>query len=413
LATDDVKIAVVNATTGTSSGNRTIDAPTGFGTPKAIMLLMTRTTTFESSTAHANVSVGFADASNDVMIVPCAEDNQPTTDTWTGRHTSRCGWMTNIASHGTDFLVQVDSFGTDEVVLNFSAAPASDFKMCVVFFGGDDLQVKVGYSNTFTEDITTVGFEPTVVLLACTNREVTAASTDPATLGIGASDGSDQCGMHIVSASNKTAGDPRAMISGSYALLWDENDYCSVGSFDSNGFTITQSSGTKPDGAIYLALETGDHSVWVDAIESPTSHSTDWDVSSVGFKPQFLLLGMTALEALDDESLLGNGGTMAISVTDGTNEFCVNITEEDDEPDTNSRTVTADRLMYVMEDDGTSTLFEGDTAVFDSGGWTVAADDLDDCDGTTRYFMALAIEETEESASIIPQVMYHRRQMGA
>lgn len=154
---------VVRTTTGTQ--DYTVS---GIGTPKGIIVLLTKTINDGSLTNGLGYSIGLCDGTAQVAIGGRSQHNVADSNT------SRSFDFTNVinlpSSDGTTYNIQAafSTWITDGVRLNFTTVDGSAYYVTVIFIAGADAQCKVGNFNMTdhtgtpnqTLDVTGCGFDP-------------------------------------------------------------------------------------------------------------------------------------------------------------------------------------------------------------------------------------------------------------
>jgi hypothetical protein len=171
---------------------------TGVGfQPDFAMFLWTFTETADTSQSNAEIGLGFAVSSTKRgAIVADSQDGNSTMDTWQQQRTDSCILLLNPSSGAQDAVVDFNQFLADGFRLSKSDAPAASTP---IFY----LALKGGYydvgsfnstTSTGTQDITSVGFRPRLVMLATQGRSASAARGGTAELAFGAATSSTDRG---------------------------------------------------------------------------------------------------------------------------------------------------------------------------------------------------------------------------
>jgi hypothetical protein len=257
----------------------------------------------------------------------------------------------------------------------------------------------LGNQNAAT-DVTDPSFQPDVVLLASIGMSVATDTGDShAMLSLGAAvdDGSDtqaccawssqwSVGTSIVCGALY---DNRAA-----AQVFSDSETwtAEVGSFDSNGFSITPRGGNANDDVIYLALAfNGAIGIDLTTLDTPTSTGDD-TVTGVGFTPQAIILGLSQLTSTNSLSTAGNGASIGISVGDADAQYCNSIQDEDGQGTSDTQSLSDNQVINFPDDDGTQAHVAAFTE-FNNEGW---AWNFTATEGTAVKFWALSFEVYSE-----------------
>jgi hypothetical protein len=170
-----------------SSGTQDITS-VGFQ-PDFTMFLWTFTEATDTNTNHAEIGLGFAASSSKRgAIVTNSEDGRSTIDTWQQQRTDSCILLLDPTSGAQDAIVDFSGSLANGFRLSKSDAPAA---ATPIFY----LALKGGYydvgsfnspTSTGTQDVTGVGFQPKLVMLATQGRSATTAIGTTSELALGA-----------------------------------------------------------------------------------------------------------------------------------------------------------------------------------------------------------------------------------
>lgn len=192
-------------------------------------------------------------------------------------------------------------------------AGTTAYRGIAILFAGDDLEAFVGTENTFPNgdrDITSPGFTPDIVVMHSPKGYEDSSSTAGVefSVGVGTRDG-DQCCWSLGEASNNASGgNPKVNVSTDriariITTAGAIGANVSVGSFDSDGFTMTGSVSSTNDLG-WLALKFGGNDFAVVPFDTPTSTGVDAAVSGLGFTPAFAFGALTSRESTDESSTI-------------------------------------------------------------------------------------------------------------
>ena len=139
----DVKVAVVSALHDASGGATTDYTKSGFGTPKACIVIQSNDATDNTSVeGESKLSIGFSDFTDDFCIAHHDEDASAKVDCDAIKSAIRC--YIRLNSVGAVELGGVASTITDGVRLTNNIGGSGEDKfVTVILFGGADLKVSV------------------------------------------------------------------------------------------------------------------------------------------------------------------------------------------------------------------------------------------------------------------------------
>ena len=398
----DVTIEVGRFSTPTSTGN--VDFTTadlGGKTPVAIMVIKNRAITDGTPLITATGGIGFCTgASNEFGMSFNAKDGLTTTIA--KRRIDNAQVISFLDFDGVlDIEATFVSFISDGVRLNFSNINATARLFTIIFFAGADVSahaniVTVSATVDTATDITDPAFEPDLVLFACTGQDSDLQTTGQAIISFGAAHNGasiDQKGilysnrdvvttteLNLFAASNRCAGQ---VFNGS--LSWAAE----ISDFDANGFSITpRTAGSGSDRVIYLALKFTGVSSWVGSFDSPAATGDDAQTGP-SFKPQAVILGMSAAQAEDAVEADADAGPFGISCFTPDAEFSNSWAGEDAVTTSNEQSLS-DNQAVNLDDDAGSAMFDATFSTMDADGWTL---NFSVADGTARKWFGIAIQE--------------------
>jgi len=191
-------VSLTNAKAGSfgltaTSGTQDV---TGVGfQPDFAMFLWTFTETTDTNTPHAEIGLGFATSSTKRgALVADSEDGRSTTDTWQQQRNDSCILLLGPASGAQDAVVDFNQFLSDGFRLSKSDAPAASTPIFYLALKGGYYDVGSFNSPTSTgnQDITSVGFQPKLVMLATQGRSASTAIGTTSELAFGAATSSTE-----------------------------------------------------------------------------------------------------------------------------------------------------------------------------------------------------------------------------
>lgn len=406
----NLKYAVVVKGIGDATLDTTEDfTKSGFGTPKAAIVFISRNTAHDTPTQHAAASIGFWNQADDAQTCTSCfgEYGADPGDTTTLGYNNKVAAIDDINS-ALQFSATCDDI-TDGVRLTFSTTPSANYKATVVLLAGSDLQTKVGMTNlgTGTSPIElSCGFQPNIVLTTVANSSDGTHATNYAYFEFGAARDTGAGTEHALMWQWQDAASTMKNNIVTY------NDRCgahsagwslTISGWDSNGCDVTPSSSTSSWNMGWLALDTGDAGTWLSAFSPPTTASSDWTFSSVGFKPGLVLGGLalnTALNTVQTTSPAAD--TSGVFAFDGTYEGCHLIGDDDGASSCYAYTFSGAKMAYLssMTTTTETNYYDIGHPTFTSSGWSVSDAQVVTADSTTRYWWGLAIEEGDTGLSV-------------
>lgn len=413
--------AVVNGATATSA--TTADyTKTGFGTPKAAIVLCARADSYDTAVSNGALSIGFWDSTTQVCYSCFAEGSGGFGDTTDFGYNNKIIALDNVDS-ALLFTGTVENI-TDGIRITYAGSGTwAAYKVTVILLNGADLQAKAGALalGTGTSAIeVSCGFQPDFILGTQaasndgTHRSVYMYPTFGCAKDAGGGSTTHRCISmfqdQLTAMTNYTVvrTDCLTQKDAYGGRVW----YLTASGWDSNGLDVTPSASTSSSYLFYLALDVGSANTWLGTVNPPTTASGAWDSPNTGFTPQLVILGQTLCDAVDSgDTASPMADTFGICAFDGTTEGSIAITEDDGYSDAAAKSYASERLAYLY--DGTYTAptlyYDIGNATMDSTGWTVADDEVDTANATTRYWWGLALEQSsgttyQASASISGQM---------
>ena len=401
-----VTIAVTRVACNTTTGTQDItSADLGGLTPKAVWFIVTQATADGTATDHAVLGIGAATgASNRWSCGVFSEHGLATTDTGRRIVSDECVVKLNTGDANIDGEADFDSFISNGVRIDWTNAPASAHLLTVILFAGTDLSAQAGTftmpdSVDGTVDVNTVGFEPDVVLSATTGLSAFDASDDTWMIGHGVALNTSPVQQYAVGFWSQDAwasGYTSGHITDDYGVVsvdWDGTLTGwggEFGSFDADGFSVTQRLGAGANYVGFLALAFAS-AVGFSAgiIDSPTSTGNQ-SITDPGFTPQAVYVGLTQMQAINTAySGSDQAGAKGIAVFDDDDEYCNSIADENGSATSDTQSLSDDTAINFPQDDGLSG-FVASFVSFDANGWTW---NFSAVMGTATKWWYLAIEE--------------------
>jgi len=394
----------------------------GGDTPKAIILIacshdpandavMTGT---EAARGGPNFQVGFATSSSDETLNAININDNSSIQTATRRQVARLYWTGTTFSQ--DWDVQLTSFGSDVVNLNFDNAPISlgqSIRFTILAFGGSDCDVHLNQQNmgtgTSAIDVTAPGFEPDIVFAS--SALVTAlggSATGGAwmTFGIGLNDGADTQRSFA-----RGEGGTTLTVSRPAQAIYDNRIFglvnatvnpttngvgVVIGDYDSSGYSVTPDASMSNWYLTLLAIKAPGVAFHLDDYLTPTSTGIE-SYTGAAFTPEV--------------SFIVGGGATTINtpinwVEDAATSYMALIQNPTDPQEVgfyairNRNNVDPSQSANFSEDNGTAIML-GDTSfdqlevatfdAFTSGGFDL---DFSVVDSVSHIFFALNMAYT-------------------
>jgi hypothetical protein len=392
----DIKAVRATVTTTSSTTDWT---STGFGTPKAALWIFGSASSDGTAAAMNQIGMGVTDGTNQWESCLFDDDGDATTDCYRASESDEVlQWIRNNGNY--DGESNFNQWITDGVQTTDANNPGSNKFVHAILFGGSDItNVKVGNFNTSaslngTVDVD-VGFEPDLVIFFRCGT-VAGTKTTHAQFSVGAAHndtGNPQVchGFHSVDNVGTTDVDQyfRTNRIGSVPQPGNVRTYEVTdwypGPTPAAGFEVTTRDLATDTTFGYLALKfSGDVNVKIGNFTTPTSTGTD-AVTGVGFQPDTVFLfGSTAATA---DSVVA-GGTIGMSIFDGTDDYSYYGSSEDAVGTSNTQTLSDDQALHIPDNDGADEI-KATYSSMDSGGFTL---NYSDVLGTGRYVGYCALE---------------------
>lgn len=396
MADADVKFRTTRVALNTTTGTQDITL-SGFGTPKAAIVLLSSGSADDTVTAGANFSIGFTDgtAANDRASVIHSADNVLTSDT--GRNTSSANFGRIYNGTGSTLTVfDFDSWITDGIRINITFASGTNVFATFILIGGADVTNAYAGVKQLTGtsvSVTDPGFESDLVFSACNgNSNINLLSVHAIqSLGISHNDGTDaNRSVLYYDVSGQTTSTVGTYLStskccgqifnGAVNWLGDINTYTA------SGFTVTSTASPGNDYILYLALKfQNEPDIKLFHTDGPTTTGNK-AYTDPGFTSDFginILSGCTSVDTLQQTGQDGFG----VYAFDATNDYSNSISSQDGQSTTNTGSITSSGKIKDLNS-GTTILHEGTFTSFDATGWTF---NFTTAPGTARKWIGLAI----------------------
>lgn len=272
--------AYVGVATFSQAAKGLVDIPIDLGgrVPKAIILLSNAHQPANDAT-ETQGTVGAADFGIGFAVIGAAGNFRTVNDNNAGTQTNSRWYHTSLLITGTTFSqaweIYLTGFGSDRVRLNFLNAPITSGhtrRFTIIVFAGEDVEAHLNLQNlgtgTSAIDVTAPDFEPDLVFAATSARTASATNGTGGlvgSIGVAINDGSDtqRAFGWVESAGTLTVSRPGAITRDDHILsrLTGATPAPTVvynvliGSFDSQGYSVTPSASASSEIAGFLAIK--------------------------------------------------------------------------------------------------------------------------------------------------------------
>ncbi len=411
MATEDkIRIASFAITT---TGNRNLTI-SGFGTPTAAIMIMSRGS--NNTAGGGGLSIGFTDGTNSFAF-GCRERDG------TNKVESDSRIVLGVANRLSEMPGLSANANNQRNVNNFVGFITDGIEISVPEFTSpchvtiiliQCANAEVGsFDTSATQDVATTitmspAFPPQTVFILGSNDNSSWSVNWDSTLGIADFNGStiSQGALDWGSFNNSTEGDPVAHISDTRVKnnrLTGADIAIELTNFLSSSFdAVTRDAATASVDIAFLALEWNGANRTVAVFDSPTGTATiDKSFTWPGFKPQFVLQGLSAIQVVGTEELDADAGPAGIGGFDKDGgEECVAWATEDNAATINSES-THENEALILHDDVGAGLFAANFAngSMDANGYTLEFTTIPS--STTRKWLGFALGE-EGGAQVWP-----------
>ncbi|MDH7564517.1 MAG: hypothetical protein QHH24_06555 [Candidatus Bathyarchaeota archaeon] len=314
-----------------STGSGTQDV-TGLGfQPDFAMFLWTFTENVDSSTGDAEVGLGFAASSTKrAAMVAVSEDRRSTMDTWQQQRTNSCILLLSPSTGAQDAVVDFSQFLSDGFRLNKADAPSSNTPIFYLALKGGYYDVGSFNSATSvgTQDVTSVGFQPMLLMLATQGRTSSTSIGSTAELAFGAATSATERGSTwFEDPDDLSDSDNEMETSNSRIINWRDRTGSSAftlrgsadfTSFLSNGFRLNWNSVEATEKqVIYVAI--GGHAYELDL-------EVQWMNTNFNGTTEYLLIYANSSSSENLQVDVWHGGTwnnLLPSLSNGWNNVSV------------------------------------------------------------------------------------------
>jgi hypothetical protein len=384
----------------TTNGDQTIT----FGmtdTPKAVMFNWSYATADATATDGLVRGFGITDGSVDGALVSWDEHGAGTSVVGSNNDADIC---INLRDDSGAALASAvwKSFGAGECVITWTVTTGTAILIEAVAFAGDDLSASVeatGLTNLIdtAHDITTVGFEPDLVIAMTRGEGFGFVHNDRAsTIVQRAALHRGRNGRATSENYSKFYTDCGCLV-GAGAFASDANCKLEFSGFDGDGFTVTTRQNAPGSGVVLLTLAlrlTTASKVYTYDTPTSTGNATD---TGAGFKPQFVMYLGTLMEAVDTYYDNALAGSACISANNTSGQNCTAWSSEDAVATMNTQSLIDDQSVNLPLHDGATGL----TASFVEFASTGITLNWSAVQTNAKKWVALVIEEEAPPAGAI------------
>ena len=386
----DVKVRVVQAAANTGGGDQSF-TDSGFGTPKAALLFVSKGTTNGTAADHAILSVGATDGTNQIVVGARSAHGVSTSDADRRGATDEVIMMLDNTATTVECEANFKQWVTDGIQITWGSNPDSAYLVTVVLIGGSDVTAKVGTLTASGDGVgndINISDTPNVLFYLGNGTALndTTGTSAPFNYGF-ASDVIANRAASMVTSNGETG------TTQTEAIMYDTrsslNQTSSNGALN-RGFETTNFYTNPPDSidgievtlragagsadliSGYLSLSfNGNANYAIGTYQTPSSTGSD-SYNGLSFTPQFVMFIAnpitTASVNSNDSNQPGAIGFVFVDADD--NVFSVGVADEDGvslgTTNTQSRT---DNAISFAEDDGTIS-HDATLTSLDNDGWT-------------------------------------------
>ena len=351
-----------------------------FGTPKAVMNVLYYTNGINDIEASSGVNIGFADGTREGQVAMFSKHNLATPD---------AAHLVND-SNAIEIIDELSSVAiaraamtniTDGCRYTWSSSGAPvDYGLANLMFGGSVLSAKVdNISLNIVDDgthvVTGVGFKPDVLMIICSDSDLSPNAADHGPICYGFADASLNQGSLFYrefggGANSFTDSKISDSFIGNMRIPPDDLDL-ELTSLDSDGFTLTaRTPGVNwtPD-ICYLALKLAESTdAKVGAFDIPTSTGVQ-TITGIGFKPRLVIQVISVLSVYDVRA--EQNSFFALSILTGSTQAAGSAESLHDSASSNTTSNIGDRAVEVANIGGASFFIEGSFAGFTLDGYKI------------------------------------------
>ena len=400
----DVRTAIVDAESIISGGPTQDITVSGFGTVKAYIVVCSWGLTDATDAANFLNCIGFSDGTTQVCSSNHSHDAVATSvaDRWISDSNVVMMSGKSGTGHGVDGIAQHSAFITDGVRITWPDFASTKCRLQFMFFGGDDIDVEVGYETQTatinnTQDTTLSGaWQPDAILtIGTTSTDSASPNADSAEPDIGGASGTVQGVVGAVIANAKADADSNvhAYNDRIAPISWNNpgsiNRYLEFDSFLSTGFRTTKRVGSSTIGFGWLAFKSTTNGIFAGIVASP-SGSGNQGTTGIGFKPQAVAVFASSEQTINSLSDSGDEPcALSAGFFDGTRESSVSARDDDGLTTTVSKSRWDTTALY-MEDGAGTVVHDASFVSFDTDGFTLNYANTT----TARQWFVLAFEES-------------------
>jgi len=380
----------VGTFTITTSDSGVITAVTGLSFQPKVVLFLCNQRSSDGRSDNVRMGVGASSGPTENALVAGnvehgrdtgSGDNSNTKRVWSDENSMG---IPEAGAGSFDYLADLDDFNSDGFDINVKTTPTSNRRIGYIAFGGDDIEdVKVGKFElasgvTGSQSMTDVGFEAdSLIFLQAQKTGNSEVWGNDFQVAIGFVDNNLNQGF-ITNASNdnQAGGDAwrHGYMGASLVRQNASNDNvdgrADVTAYTSNGFdyNVTESFDGAYD-TIYIAFK-GPQSFVGDFALSTSTGVDSSNSTATGFTPTAMMVMCYEETSWGDGNNAGDDNMiLQLGITDGTNEFTMSETDDDNSDPTDSSDRSNDNYFLTNVDfnnniDGATNLQSFDTSGF-------------------------------------------------
>ncbi len=390
------------------------------GTPDAVIVLSALNPTLNTQAADECWGIGFSDFTDQGGIM-WGMNNNTSSRFSRGGHQAGEALCVHDDAGSSLFRSATIAAITDGVRLTPIQSAGAIAFVVICIFGGEwkmfngDITESVAGEHDFVH---TLSAKPNIGFFACSESFDTVSST-PGTISFGFFADEGSIVQRSVQRGATSGGSGSA---GSFGIF-STNRVCARvqnGSFE-EGYELTGNDGTNTtitcrdnavtNGAVICLLGVIDETVEVVTEVSPNTDASDWNVNSASELPQAVIGVMTQQLSVDTHTANDNSCCMSVfCMTDSGEESCCGGRHNDGADPSENDNFIHDVECSMMDDTGSSPLYEWVDPTFTADGFDVTAANIAQASTTTHQFAMLFIGAA--GGGIVPQAMHHYRHHG-
>jgi hypothetical protein len=356
---NNFRVAFVDVYSPLVGGTQDYTVP-GFGTPKAVIGIMTQAWYDDTEQSGACLSVGLADGTTQLMFSGNTRDGLATQDSY--RRGESAGFLGVWSLDLADFNdANFSTWITDGVRLSWTITGETPHKLTLVLLSGDDLSAHVAVAQVphvvdTSNNETGLGFQPDIVLTCGMGQwNNSTVSHNALGMGVAVNDGNftqmciARCDDDGTSQGESTA----RLLTDRCSARVEANSLdlsAEITAFGADGFTVTAREGSVAnEDFMYLALAIKNHRIWAGEITTPTSPGSE-AITGPGFQPSFVMQILSMLTASDTTVQGAAAGSFGLSFVHPV-EHCYSFNNEYGVETANTSQLATPKAVELNADD--------------------------------------------------------------